>query len=193
MSTIEELQKQIAEAAVKGDTKLVEQLAGEIVKGKAERHKGEIESQRKEAEAMAGAREKLGTAIHQAVKALNLDKSMVDLKAWGFTYKVDRANPAEADVTYKSVALSTQAVKSRSGGGNGGSGKTKSEFGLSLDEVFAQFANTEEKGKFAEAEAADLKHAQEHGLTTPKQSNRWRVKDVVKKRALSEGLLAPQK
>ena len=197
MSTITELQAKMAAAIANNDVKAIEEIAMEIVKGKADRRKSEAEALKKEAEELAGVREKLAgelvKVMHQ-VKGLN--KMLEDVKVWSFTY-TRRGQPDVngVEVTNDRVSLAIpQAPKSKkSGGGGGNTGKTKDEFGMSLDEVYNKFANEEERGRFASAEAVDVKFATEHGLTSPKQSNRWRIKNEVKKRALKEGLLAPTK
>jgi len=187
------LQELMLAAIQQGDVKAQEDIAKKLLAGAQERRKVEVEAQRKESEALAGAREALATAIHEQVKALKLDKSLKDMRAWGFTYKVDRANPNEPDVEYKSVSLSVTAIKERkaSSGNGGGAGKTKDEYGLSLGEVFERFANDDDRGKLAEAEASDKVASEKLGHST--NSNAWRIKNQVKKRALADGLLAPTK
>ena len=64
---------------------------------------------------------------------------------------------------------------------------------MSLSEVYDKYANDEDKAAMVVAEAADVAHAQKNGLDTPKQSNRWRVKNDVKKRVIADGTLPPVK
>lgn len=191
MSAMDELQKKMAEAMSKNDVKAIEAIASEIVKSKADRHKAEAEGLRKEAEAMAGAREKLATAIHGAVKGLGLDVELTKQKAWGFTYKVDKAVPNEPDTSYKSVSLSTQQVKARASGEGGGAGKTKDEYGMSLSEVFEKFATDDDRVKLAEAKAKDDETLARTGKTN--QGYQYNVRKEVKKQALASGALAPVK
>jgi len=189
--SLNELNARMQEAITKNDVKAIEAIASEIVKSKTDRAKAEAEGLRKEAEALAGTREKLATSIHKAIKEIGLDRSLTDVKAWGFTYKVDKANPAEPDISYKSASLLTQQVKARKGGTGGGAGKTKDELGMSLQEVYDKFAGADEQAKMVEAEDKDTAASAKLGHAT--NSNAWRVKNEVKKRVLAEGLLAPTK
>ena len=181
---IEELQARMAEAITNNDVKAIEEIATEIVKGKADRRKAEALALQKEAEAMAGQREELAIAIHGIVKGLKLDKQLIGVKSWGFTYKVDKANPAEADIVYKSVSLTTATIRAPRAGG-GGTGKSKSEFGLSLSQIYDKFATDEDK--------ADMAEALEKDKTVTNQGYSYNVKKRVQKRAIADGLLAPVK
>lgn len=176
--TMTDLQQQMATAIANNDVKKMEELAGQILKGKTERIKAESEQVRKEQEALAGAREILATKIHKTVKAMKLDQELRDVKSWAFTYKVDKANPNELDIVYKAVALTTATVKAHKVGGGGGAGKSKDQFGMSLTEIFDKFAT--------DADKADLDKA-----TT--NSAQWQVKNKVKKQAIADGKLAPVK
>lgn len=182
---IAELQTKMAEAIAKNDIKAIEEIAGEIVKGKADRRKLEAEALQKEAEAMAGQREALASEIHVLVKGFKLDKRLTGLKSWGFTYKVDKANPAEPDIVYKSVSLITATVKAHKAGGGGATGKSKAEFGLSLQEIYDKFATDEDK--------ADMTAALEKDKTVTNQGYSYAVKKRVQKRAIAKGDLAPVK
>jgi len=175
--SIEELQAQMATAISNNDVAGMEAIALQIVASKKERAKAEAEKLQKESEQLAGKREALAAEIHKQVKLLNLDKAITDVKGWGFTYKVDKANPAEPDVTYKTVALTTAIVKSHKAGG-GSTGKSKDEYGLSLQEIVDKFATPEEQAAIASA-------------ATNSQS--WQKKQAVKKRVIAEGKLAPVK
>jgi len=175
--TIQDLQAQMADAIAKNDVAAMETIAAQIVAGKRDRAKVEADRLLKESEALAGKREALAASIQAAVKAMALDKAITDVKGWGFTYKVDKANPNEPDITYKAVALTTAVVKAHKAGG-GASGKSKDEYGLSLGEIFDKFATDEDKTKLA-------------GATTG--SSQWQVKVAVKKRAIADGKLAPVK
>ena len=188
---IKELQAKMAAAIANNDVKAIEEIASQIVKGKSDRAKAEAEKQVKEAEALAGVRDALAGELHKAIKAMKLDKRLTDVKAWGFTYKVDKANPAEPDVIYRSVSLSTQQIKARKAGAGGGAGKTKDEFGMSLQEVFDKFATAADKTKLAEAEVKDKAASDKLGKST--NSNAWRVKNDVKKAALAAEKIAPVK
>lgn len=179
MTKLEELQAKMAKAIAENDVAAIEAIAGEIVASKKDRAKVEAERLQKEAEQLAGKRETLSAKIHEAVKALGLDKEIIAVKGWGFTYKVDRANPNESDIVYKAVSLSTQQVKARkTGGGGGATGKSKDEYGLSLSEIVEKFGTHDEQAAIA---AADT------------NSKSWQAKMVIKKRAIAEGLLTPVK
>lgn len=194
MADIKELQVRMAEAIANNDVAAMEAIAGEITKGKSDRHKAEVEAQRKEAEAMAGDREALATTIHTAI-VQNGAKGVADiagklttLKATGFTFKLDTE-----EVQYKSVALTVPAIgkAKASGNGGGGAGKTKDEFGMSLAEVYDKFKTDEDEAKLAEAQVKDEEASTKLGKTT--NSNQWRVKNEVKKRVIASGELAPAK
>jgi hypothetical protein len=180
----DQLTKQMADAIAKGDTKAIEEAAAAIQKSKAERHKAEAEAMRKEAEALAGKREELAKAINSAVKTLNLDIKIAELKAKGFTYTIDHREDANGKIDAKGevkvtggVGLLVPSVRKGTGGA-GGAGKTKDEFGMSLQEVFEKFATDDERDKLAAAES---------------NSAQWAVKNSVKKRVIKDGLLTPAK
>jgi len=177
--SIEELRAQMRAAIDKNDVDAMDSIAIQIVASKKERAKVEADRLLKESEALADVREKLAAKTHQMLKGIpGLDKELVAVKAWGFTYKVDKANPNEPDIVYKSVSLTTAAVKAPKAGGGGSTGKSKDEFGLSLGEIFDKFATDEDKTKLAAATSG---------------SSQWQVKVAVKKRAIASGLLAPVK
>jgi len=191
MSDMQELQAKLAEAMANNDVKAIEEIAGEIVKGKAERRKVEVEAQRKEAEALAGDREKLAGKVHKAIKALGLDADLAGMKAHGFTYKLDEPDKDNVMTTYKAVGLTVAVVKERKAGAGGGAGKTKDEYGMGLQEVYDKFHTADDEAKMLEAEVKDKAASDKLGKIT--NSNQWRVKNDVKKRALADGLLAPTK
>lgn len=173
MTTIDELKAKMKEALASGDTKAIEEVASAITKGKADRRKVEVEAIQKEAEKLAGAREKLASSIWNMLKGIpDMPKQLEAVKATGFTYKLD----AEG-ITYKAVMLAVPSVK-RGAGGRTGGGKSKDEFGMSLGEIFDKFATQPEKNLLAAA---------------PSNSAQWQVKVAVKKRAIKDGLLAPVK
>ena len=169
--------KKFQETGEMGDIQAVTKA---MDKAKADIAKEQATKLQAEAVALAGAREQLAGKIHVAVKALGLDKAITDVKGWGFTYKVDKANPAELDITYKAVSLSTAVVKTRKAGGSGGGGggKSKEEYGMSLTEIVAKFATPEELTAIAAADS---------------NSKSWQLKVAVKKAAIAAGKLAPAK
>ena len=181
--TIEELKGKMQEAVKvfqdTGDMSGIQAVSKEMDRAKSELAKQEAVRLQKEAETLAGAREELAIKIHDAVKELKLDKELKAVKAWGFAYKVDKANPDELDIIYKSVNLTTRQVKkAKAGTGGAARGKSKDEYGISLGEIFNRFATDEDKKRYAAAAS---------------NSGQWQVKVAVKKRALDAGLLQPIK
>ena len=176
------LQERMLEAIQANDVNAQELLAAELVKARSSRIKAESEVQAKEAEALAKQRESLAVRIHEAVKALGLDKEIAELKARGFNYyiKTSYTVPGQPDVHQQPSCglILAQAPKVKGASGNGGAGKSKDEFGMSLGEIFDKFATDADKARLTEA-------------TT--NSSQWQVKVAVKKRAIAEGLLAPVK
>ncbi len=180
--TMDELKAKVAAALASGnDTDFMLAVAG-IAKMKAEVAKAQAEGARKEAEVLAGVRQKLGEDIHKAIvvgKSLqSLISKLAEVKASGFTYHVDQPDANGVMVLNRSVALLVPQVKAARKAGSGRTkseiGKTKSEFGISLGEVYDKFANDEDKAKMAEAST---------------NGQQWQVKVMVKNRALKEGLL----
>jgi len=187
MATLAELQNKmklaVEEFNKSGDMSQIQAVSAELNKAKAEIAKAQAEKVRVEAEALAGKREDLATRIHAANRMgqpfPNLDKELTAVKAWGFTYKVDKANPNEPDVTYKAVQLSVQTVKVKTGkGGGGNTGKSKDEYGKSLGEIFEEFATDKDRAKLAAATS---------------NSAQWQAKVAVKKAAIASGALKPVK
>jgi len=199
MTDIKELSAKLAEAIANNDVAAIEALSAEVVKSKTERHKAEIERERKEQEALAGKREALTKTINEAVKGLNLDKAIADMRAKGFTYTINhteddkgRIDPNGTVKVTGGVGLLIPAIKAhKTGGAGGGGGKTKDEFGMSLSEVFERFATAEDRKRLAEAEAKDAAIKAQTGKSN--SVNAYNVKQAVKKAALAAGLLAPAK
>lgn len=191
MVELTDLQKRMGEAIANNDVKAIEAVAQEIVKSKAERAKVEAVKLQKEVEALAGTREALAKEVHKAVKAMGLDGKLLAVKSWGFTYKVDNAVPGEPDTIFRSVALSTQQVKTRAGGTGGGAGKTRDEFGMSLSDIFDKFATDADRAALVEATAKDDQIKASSGKSN--RGNEYNVRKEVKKRAIAAGHLAPTK
>jgi len=188
-----ELYKQgMAAAIANNDIQAIEKLNAEWNKDKAERRKAQLEAEQKEAVALAGVREKVAIEIHERLIANkpinNLVARLQEVKAHGFTFKLD-----EDGITYKAVALTVPTIKAkREGTGNGGgAGKTKDEYGMSLQEVYDKFHTAEDEVKLAEAKAADEDVKAKTGKSN--QVNQWRVKNSVKVRVIADGTLKPQK
>ena len=174
-----ELQAKMAAAIAANDVKAIESIAGEIVKGKSDRHRAEVEVLQKEAEALAGVRQELAEKIRKAIdKAIpDLADQLTTVKTSSFRYTAKGAKDSTGlEQVKSSVGLDVPVIKAHKAGA-GATGKTKTEFGVSLNEVFEKFATPADKAKLAGAS----------------NSRQWQVKVAVKKRALAAGLLAPVK
>jgi hypothetical protein len=177
--TLPELKAQMAKALAEDNyaemgrvAKLIKGHQDEIAKAEAEKYKAE-------AAKLAGIREKVAQAIHAFVmKNPAVMKGLTDTKALGFTFKRDTA-----EVQYASVALTVPqppAEKAKRAGG-GGTGKSKTEYGLSLNEIFEKFATEKDRN--------DLKVAE--GDDNASGGKAWNVKNGVKKAAIAAGTLKP--
>jgi len=175
--TIEQLKQDIAIAATTGDDTSFNALIKEYNSRKAEVAKALQEAARKEAEALAGVRQDESMAIYKDIKKLvpEIVKRLEAVKATGFTFKLDYPDVNGVMTHVKSVALAVPAIKTAKGGARISS---KGEYGMSLDEIFQQFATDEEKAKLKAAEG---------------NSAKWQIKNAVKKAALKAGLLQPAK
>lgn len=189
LKTLEQLKQDIAIAATTGDDNAFNALIKEYNSRKGEVAKQLAQAAAKEAEALAGDREKLAVEIHNGIMLLayystkpdkvkqgtgllaDLGDKLIAMKASGFTFKLDTP-----EVTYKSVALAVPVIKVSKGGGTHGS--SKGEYGMSLQEIYDKFATDEDKVKMAAAEG---------------NSAQWQVKNAVKKAALAAGTLKPAK
>jgi len=102
---------------------------------------------------------------------------LVETKATGFTFKLAYPDSNGVEVREHIALTVPQAPNVKTGrGGSGGPGKTKTEFGLSLDAVFQKFATDKEKAEL-EAEKDN--------------STKWDMKVLVKKAAIASGALKP--
>lgn len=175
-----------------GDMSGIQAVTAEMNKAKGEIAKVESVRLLKESEALAGEREGLATSIFLVIKnatkplSVDLAKSLVAVKAKGFTYTIDHRETdkgvidANGEVSVKGgVGLLVTALKAHKGGGNGGSGKSKDEYGMSLADIV---------DKFATAEEAAAINAE--GISNSKS---WQLKVAVKKQAIADGKLAPVK
>jgi len=182
--TMDDIRKQLMEAAAKGDVEAVLKLTAEADKLKKAEAKEKAEAAAKEAAELAGVRtelaEKIGAALKPVSAKLFYDKAtqtdstnavLEGVKATGyyFEYSVEKGI---------SFGLRHPTVKVAHSGGGGNTGKSKAEFGMSLDEIFQKFATDEDKAKL-EAAASN--------------SAKWTVKVTVKKAAIAAGLLQPVK
>jgi len=181
--TMDDIRKQLMEAAAKGDVEAVLKLTAEADKLKKAEAKEKAEAAAEEAKKLAGVRtelaEKIGAAFKPVSVKLFFDKAtqtdstnavLEGVKATGyyFEYSIEKGI---------SFGLRHPTVKVAHSGG-GSTGKSKAEFGMSLDEIFQKFATDEDKAKL-EAAASN--------------SAKWTVKVTVKKAAIAAGLLQPVK
>ena len=189
---LEQLQEKMQKAITDNDVKAIEEIASEIVKGKSERRKAEMLAIVKENEQLADKRSTLAEEIRKVVNQIpDITNKLTLLKANGFTFhrkgELDANNVESAK---SSCGLLVKTIKSRSTSG-ATAGKTKDEYGISLSEVFDKFATDEDRVKLADAEAKDKVASEKLGKST--NSNAWRIKNDVKKRAIADSLLAPVK
>lgn len=203
---LQELQKSLAEAIASNNVETMEKLAEEILKEKKGREavaraetKKLVEKQLEEQKLLAGDREKLAITIHKLVCKLNLADKLKALKASGFTFKLDE--PATYDmeegnkpaVEYTAVSLTVPVIRipHTKTGRTSITGKSKGEFGLSLQEIFDKFASEKDKANLLDAEAKDAKIKADTGKSNG--VNAYNIKLDVKKAAITEGKLAPVK
>ncbi len=170
--TLDVLKAQMRAAIDEGNDPEVVKLGKQIVKFKSDIEKGEADRLKVEAEAMAGDREKLAIKIHKAVKSVVTTDELEAVKAKGFTFNLNTD-----ELTYKSVALLVPTIKTRSGGGGGGTGNLKRETGLSRHELIDQYATEAEKQEIAKAET---------DATSRPDSARYTAEKPVIKRILAD-------
>ena len=173
--TLDQLKAEMRVAIDEGKDADVARLAKAIQKHSSDIVKAEAEKLKKEAESMAGDREKLATVIHKRIASefkAELSK-LAEVKAKGFTYKLD-----DGEITYKSVALLVPTVRKSGGGGGGGTGVTiQSQTGLRRSELVEQYATDEEKAK--------IKAAFDGAASSP-GSAKWGAEKPVVKRILAD-------
>lgn len=180
--TLEQLKAKVAEALATGDDAAFMVAVANIAKAKSEIAKAKVEQARKEQEALAGVRQETAERIRKLIDKAGLDLAdvLAKVKATGFHYAPKGTLDANGVASEKSsVALAIPQVKAarRQSTAQGAStiGKTKSEFGMSLGEVYEKFKTPEDEVKMAEASTSN--------------SKQWQVKVAVKKRAIEAGLL----
>lgn len=183
--TLEQLKSQIAAAATGGDDGEFNKLIKEYNSRKAEVAKMLAEAARKESEALAGDREILAKSVHKAVTQIpNIADRLAEVKATGFTFKL---NDQEQGITYKSVALTVPVIKERKAGtGTSATAKT----GNTLEQDFEAHATQADKDAIAKIEAEVAA-----GTIDAKAANsqKWVVKNKVRKAAIASGVLQPVK
>ncbi len=134
--------------------------------------KAAADAQKKEAEALAGVREKLAIKIHKAV-ANQFKDELATVKAKGYTYKLD-----DGDITFKSVSLLVPTVRKSGGGGGGSTGVTiQSQTGMRRGELIDKFATDEEKAKIEDAK---------NSAKSSPGSAKWAAEKPVVKRILAD-------
>lgn len=182
---IEELRAQMRKAIDLNDVDAMDTIAIQIVASKKDRAKAEADRLLKESEKLAGVREALAIDIRALVGALKVDKLLTGVKAWGFTYKVDKANPNEPDIVYKSVSLTTATVKPpKTGGGTGRRG--------GLQEDFDKVADAYGKANSIDINT-ELAEALEKDKGVSNQGYSYNVKKKVQKWGIAQGLIQPAK
>lgn len=175
--TLDSLKSELAAAIASGNDVEVVKLAKAIQKNSGDIQRIAAEQIKKEAEALAGDREKLAANIFKAVKSVVNVAELEKMKAKGFTFHLDAPGSDGIMVTYKSVALLVPTVKTRTGGGGGSTGALKQETGLSRHELIDKYATDAEKG-----EIEDTKNA----ATTRPDSARYTAEKPVIKRILAD-------
>jgi len=185
--TYEQLKVLAMTALTDGNDTEFLKISGQMRSFKAEIAKAEAEKLKKESEAMAGDRaklaEKLLTRIVNQMK--NLPTELGALKATGFTFYL----PSEDSITPR-VRLSVPTLKAKTARSGGGStGKSKGEYGLTLDEIYQKFKTAEDEAKMSEAIAKDEAIRLEKGKSN--SVNQYNVKLAVKKNAIALGNLKP--
>jgi len=169
-----EIMAKIAAAGASGDLAEVIRLGNMLKKHQADIQKAEADKLKAEAEALAGVREKLAIEVWNVVSKIpEITRKLADVKAQGFTFKLDTE-----EVKYKSVALTVPTIKTRSAGGGGGStGALKSQTGLSRHELVETYATNEEKESITKAESE---------ATSRPDSARYTAEKPVIKRILAD-------
>ena len=124
VETFESLKSQLKAATEDAE---IMRLSKAILKHKSDVEKAEADKGKKEAEAMAGDREKLAGMIAKAVKGVVDANTMLAVKAKGFTYTIDhnenekgQLDPTGAVKVTGGCALIVPAIRKASTGGGGG-------------------------------------------------------------------------
>jgi hypothetical protein len=185
--TYEQLKALAMTALTDGNDTEFLKISGQMRSFKAEIAKAEADKLQKEAQAMAGDRAKLAEKILARIvsqfKAIPAE--LEALKATGFTFYL----PDDSSITPR-VGLSVPTLKAKTARTGGGStGKSKGEYGLTLDEIYQKFKTGEDEVKMSEAIAKDEQVKAEKGKSN--SVNQYNVKLAVKKNAIAEGKLKP--
>ena len=187
--TIKQLKQEIATAATTGDDVVFSRLIKEYNSRKADVAKAIQEAAQKEAEALAGVREKLAIAIHKydekfTYNGMNLSESLASVKATGYTHKLDYPDINGVMTILKSVVLAVPTIKAAK------TSKTHNSTGNRLEDDYQAFATNEDKAKIAAIEANVAA-----GVIDARAANskKWVVKNSVRKAAIAAGKLQPIK
>jgi hypothetical protein len=178
--TLEQLTTKMATAVAANDITAMLDVAGEIKKLKSEVAKAEATRLQKESEELAEVRKQAVEKLDKIVRVRDMQKlvSLAEsVKAIGFHYTHTFADNLTTIGFDYAVAPKQKATRASGGGG----GKSKAEFGMTLNEIFEKFATAEDKTKLTEASAS----------ATRPDSAEYAVKLGVKKAAIAAGLLKP--
>jgi len=218
VQTLEQLKGKLGKAIEANNDALIWELMADMRKFRAEAEKAIVEQQRKEAEAMSGARSKLNEDLYKALsgiiksrkpeaivtaaqKLVDCFKLLVEVKATGFSFYAETP-----DGVHEHVAIMVPIIKAHRAGG-GSTGTSVQKFGMKLDEIYTNFKDKvgtittavgvqDDKGRHADVTGtADelLKQAGEQekveGVTNSGYT--YRVKVAVRKAAIDQKLLTP--
>lgn len=165
--TLDQLKAQMRVAIEAGDDASVAKLAKSISKHSSDIVKAEVYKLKKEAEAMAGSRERLAISIFKGIPD-PVKAELVKAKAKGYTFKLD-----DGEITYKSVSLLVPTVRKSGGGGGGGTGVTiQSQTGMRRGELIDKYASNEEK--------ATIQAAFDNAKSSPGSAKWGAEKPIVK-------------
>jgi hypothetical protein len=191
--TYEQLKVLAMQALTDGNDTEFLKISAQMRSFKSDIAKAEAEKLKKEAEALSGVRTELAGKIHARIMSqmTKLVTELATVKATGFTFKVDAPDATGTMINYKSVELTVPTVKTKTArtGGGGSTGKSKSEFGLTLDEIYQKFKTSEDEAKMSEAIAKDEDVKAKTGKSN--SVNQYNVKLGVKKAAIASGNLKP--
>lgn len=182
---VKEARTKLAEAAKTAD---IEQIkAAALALTDAERVEAKELKAKAEADFTAKAKEReeltaeVGTAIHAAAgpfraKIIKLVGEELALLRYSVDYKA--GNLTECSIV-RTIAKTRTGAGAGAGNGGGRGGKTKDEFGMSLNDIFEKFATDKDKADFTACTGDRVDSAQ------------YVIKVRVKKAAITAGLVKP--
>lgn len=181
MSNLNELKERLRQALDDNDLDAIIGNTAELKRVKAEAEAKEREARLAKAKTATDA---LDSAVVQLVKQQNVISSLSALaQVYGKERSVSIVIPLD-DVNAASVMPLEKARVGRASGGGGG--KTKDQYGMSLDAVFQSFATDGEKAELAKLQS---EHSKEHRT----DGTQHVLKTRVKNRAINEGKIASVK